>query len=191
MRGIIRGAVAVGGLVVMAMVSSCSGSGTSGAPSLSADEASDWFGRAGELVLGCEVSSEAAGVATWAHAAEIDGSDFSIPTVMAAGQAVEECLGTLDETHDQQWSDLLTQAPALAISLHGRVEALLAVDQAVLLAAANNFDNRAIVGDLFEKARAADAAATDLEQLVGSTAASFGVSLPDGPSLYRWNPPDH
>ncbi|MFM8861936.1 MAG: hypothetical protein ACKOIA_05720 [Acidimicrobiia bacterium] len=181
------------GLTIAVVAAACSDglSASAKRSELTADEVSDWFGRASEALFPCEASSKAVGDALAAEAAINDSDLVSLPLVTAAGQAVEECGALLDTESDPLWDPLRTEWPGAGTALLARVRSLLAVDQAALVVAATNLDNRVLVGRQFEAARAADAAAAELETQIRAVAASVGVDVPSGETLYRWNPPDH
>lgn len=188
-----RVAIVVPVLLVGALVAACSGgsSDSTQRPDLSADEVSRWFGQAAEVLLPCEESSKLVGDAIDAEESSEAKNTTSIPVVLAAGEAVEECTGVLDTRSDPLWDRLRSGWPDIAAALLTRVESLLAVDEAALVAAASNLDNRAFVSRVYETARVADDAATELEELVRSAAVGLGIDLPAGETLFRWNPPDH
>ncbi len=192
-RGSTGIAIVVPVLLVGVLVAACSGgrSDSTQRPELTAERVTAWFGETAEVLHPCEESSKLVGDAIRAEAESDAKNATSIPIMLAAGEAVEECTALLDTRSDPIWDGLRSGWPEIAAALSARVESLLAVDQAALTAAATNLDNRALVGRVFEAARVSDAAATELEELVRSAAASFGVEFPAGETLYRWNPPDH
>lgn len=192
-RSIARMALLAIGLTFVLVATACSEGLSASGPrtELTADEVSDWLGRAAEVGLPCEESSALAGDALEAEEASNENAGTSMPIVAAAGQAIEECLALLDPDADHRWEGLRADWPEAGAAFRARVEALLAVDEAALLAAATNLDNRTLVGRLYDAARAADGSADDLEALVRSTAASVGLEIPAGETLYRWTPPNH
>ena len=190
-RSLARSAVIAGLLVVAVLAAACDGKTSSRPADLGAEGVSDWFGRATQVLLPCEESSKLVGDALDAEEMSNDNAATSIPIVLAAGQAVEECTGVLDLQSDPQWEEFRNDWPDAGAALLARVQSLLSVDEAALLAAATNLDNRSIVGRLYEAARAADATALELEEQIRSVASSLGIDVPGGESLYRWNPPDH
>ena len=185
--------VAAFGFILISCSSGSSSSSSGPVPSsLTVESATDWFGKAAEYAEACQSGSKKVGDAIAAFAAGGDSGETSIPVVLAAGQAVEDCTGDADETHQQQLMDEMAPVfPSATSLLREWIDAMTVADRAALVASATNLDSRSFVGQAFDDQRAADELADQFEQLIVQAAAKLGIDPPVGEILYHWNPPEH
>ncbi len=188
----------VAGVAVLACVGSlaaCSSSGSSSkaaGASVTLEQALDWYGRAVELALPCQSGARAVDTALTTAANDADAGDSDLPTVLAAGQAIEDCEIEADSVVEQrEWASLASVLPAETAKLREWIGATVTVDENALLVAAGNFDSRRFVTALFDSQRVADAIADELEEMIAERAASLGVESPKRPILHRWDAPGH
>ena len=181
------------GTVLISCSSTPSSKDSSPVPSsLTVEAATDWFGKASEFAHVCQSSSKAVGDAIASFAASGDSGETSIPILRAAGQAVEDCSGDEDATHQRQlMSEMDPVFPEATALLREWVAAMTVADRAALVAAATNLDSRSFVGQAFDDQRAADEIADRFEGLISQAAMQLGVDAPSGEILYHWNPPEH
>ena len=170
--------------------SSASDSPTPG--SMTVDEASDWFGKAAEVVNACQTGSKAVGDAIQTFATSGDSGETSIPVVLAAGQAVEDCAIATDSTEQLQLlAEMEPVFPAATALLRQWIDAMALTNRDVLVAAATNLDSRTFVGKAFDDQRDADVIADEFEDLIAEASTTLGIAAPDGEIFYHWNAPGH
>ena len=174
---------------------SCSSSNSANSPapqSLTIESATDWFGKASELVYECQVDSKAAGDAVTTFANSPDSGETSVPIMLAAGQAIEDCIISPDSVDQlrllSEMDPLFPEATAL---LRQWIDEVVLVNRALLVAAATNLDSRQLVSEAFDSQHRADELADEFEQLIARTASDLGIEGPVGELLYHWNPPGH
>lgn len=193
MRSLIAAGAAV--LVCSASLAACSSSGSSAkaaGASVTLEQALDWYERASELAYPCQLGAQAVDSALTTAASDADSGASDLPTVLAAGQAIEDCEIEADSVVEQtEWASLASVLPAETSKLREWIGATVTVDQNALLVAAGNFDSRRFVTALFDSQRVADAIADELEEMIADRAASLGVESPARPILHRWNAPGH
>ena len=183
--------VALLGVVLL----SCSSSTNAQGPvprSLTIESATDWFGKASELVYECQVDSKAVGDAVTTFANSPDSGETSVPIMLAAGQAIEGCIISPDSVDQlrllSEMDPLFPEATAL---LRQWIDEVVLVNRALLVAAATNLDSRRLVSEAFDGQHRADELADQFEQLIARTASDLGTEGPVGELLYHWNPPGH
>jgi hypothetical protein len=188
------------GITVLGVVSagcsssstSTSGPASSGSETMTVDEATDWFGKATEVVHGCQEGSKAVGDAIQVFAASGDSGETSIPMVLAAGQAIEDCTITPDSVDQLQlFSEMEPVFPEATALAREWVDAMAVANRDVLVAAATNLDSRLFIGVGFDHQRDANAIADQFEQLIVDASTALGIAAPAGEILYHWNAPEH
>ena len=180
-------------LTITAAAVACGGSGvgrTRAADPPSADEVSVWFPRIVDAIQPCDTASRRTRDAIYAFAAKSNGSDTDSTIISAAGDGFEQCSSdATPELHPQDLSDVPPSMFPLIDRASAWLEAMAAANEAILLAAASNLDNRNLVAIAFDRQDAADEANDAVVAEVVRLADALGVALPDGQRLMRWDPP--
>jgi hypothetical protein len=176
--------VGSGGLV------GCSTSGSSAAspPDLSEEQLTDWLGIASEVVGPCHESVQLADVAFDEFVASGLDEELILPAMMAAGQAVEQCV--IDDDEATALDGLRETFPQGAALLAEWMTATEVTARELLVVAAGNFDSRRLVGELFEQMRIDDDLGTRINELAIEVGEGAGLDA-SSYVLHRWDPPDH
>ena len=160
-------------------------------PAGSVEELVDWYGKVQEIVASCSHASAVADGALDGHSESPQAVDGSATAVMVAGQAVENCRFALTNGSEPA----ATELPEAYAQVTTKVGEWLAVmgeaNRAAVVVAAGNMDSRPLVAELYGHQVAADGLADEIDALLRVEAEPLGIEVPEGLSLYRWDPPDH
>jgi len=188
----LRVVAAVGVLAFGFMVTLASCSGGSSAPDASAsatpEEVSVWFDRVADVAHPCDTASRQTSDAIEAFAARSDGTDHDLALVLAAGNGIEECSSlTGAGIRLSQFTDVPKPIVPLVDVVTRWVAAMESANGAVLVAAADNLDNRLLVGEAFDQQADANAVADEFDVVLARLLSEVDLKPSENVQLHRWN----
>ena len=188
----LRVVAAVGVLAFGFMVTLASCSGGSSAPDASAsatpEEVSVWFDRVADVAHPCDTASRQTSDAIEAFAARSDGTDHDLALVLAAGNGIEECSSlTGAGLRLSQFTDVPKPIVPLVDVVTRWVAAMESANGAVLVAAADNLDNRLLVGEAFDQQADANAVADEFDVVLARLLSEVDLKPSENVQLHRWN----
>jgi len=188
----LRAVATVGVLAFGVMVTLASCSGGSSAPDASAsatpEEVSVWFDRAADVMHPCDTASRLTSDAIEAFAARSNGTDHDLALVLAAGNGIEECSSLTGAGLTlSQLSDVPQPIVPLVEVATRWVAAMELANGAVLIAAADNLDNRLLVGEAFDQQADANAVADEFDVVLAQLLSEIDLKPSENVQLHRWN----
>ena len=183
----IVGVLAFGLMVTLA---SCSGgsSAPEGSASATPEEVSVWFDRVTDVMHPCDTASRQTSDAIEAFAARSDGTDHDLALVLAAGNGIEECSSVTGAGLTlSQFTDVPPPIVPLMDVATRWVAAMESANGAVLVAAADNLDNRLLVGEAFDQQADANAVADEFDVVLARLLSEVDLKPSENVQLLRWN----
>ena len=184
------GAFAVLAMGLMVTLASCSGvsSVPKGSASATPEEVSVWFDQVADAMHPCDTASRQTSDAIEAFAARSDGADHDLALVLAAGNGIEECSSLTGAGLTlSRFTDIPTPIVPLVDAATRWVAAMESANGAVLVAAADNLDNRLFVGEAFDKQADANAVADELDVVLARLLSEADLKPSENVELLRWN----
>lgn len=182
-------------VVLSALLAACSPtteSANADVSDLDATELTDWLGLAAELVFRCESSVQPLDTALDAIGTLKDAPSYSLEAMLAAGQTATECEVDPDDTSMVETLDKLREMfPQATDLLQEWMATSKEAGRDALVVAADNFEARRVVAELYDGERKADEIAVQLTELVNKAANAADIQIGEGFTLVRWDPPDH
>ena len=182
--------VALAVLGLSGVLASCSNSSSpneSGASAVTPQDVSVWFERIADVMHPCDSASRETSASLEVFAARSDGIDHDLTVVLDAGNGVEQCsLSSGVGLTPDQIADVPTGMKPLVDVSARWMTSMESANLAILIATADNLDNRVIVGEAFDKQADANAVADEFDAVLAQLMGEVGLTLPEDVQLHRW-----
>lgn len=150
-------------------------------------EASVWFERIADVIHPCDSASRETSASLEVFAARSDGIDHDLAVALDAGNGVEHCsLRSGVGLTPDQFADVPAAMRPLVDVAARWMTAMESANLAILIASADNLDNRVIVGEAFDKQADANAVTDEFDAVLAQLVDEVGLTLPEDVQLHRW-----
>ena len=150
-------------------------------------EVSVWFERIADVIHPCDSASRETSASIEVFAARSDGIDHDLAVALDAGNGVEHCsLRSGVGLTPDQFADVPAAMTPLVDVAARWMSSMESANLAILIAAADNLDNRVIVGEAFDKQADANAVADEFDSVFAKVVGDVGLTLPEDVHLHRW-----